>query len=140
MLENYYKYDVKGMLSDLEKNRATLRNLERQYAALDGARALDYSVERVTSTPKADGLEKVAIRRVNLRRKIDRYRRDIELVDKCINALPEEEKIVISEFFLKNQGKAAAVVTLCDRLALEQSAVYSLRRKALKDFEQLIFG
>ena len=140
MLEQYYIYDTKNLLKDLEKSRRTLRNLERQYADLDGARAMDYSNERVSASPTKDRLELIAIQRANLKLKIDRYRRDIELVDKCIDALPEDEQMALSEFFIKDKTKQSAVVTLCDKLALEQSAVYSLRRKALKDFERLLFG
>ena len=140
MLEQYYIYDTKNLLKDLEKSRRTLRNLERQYADLDGARAMDYSNERVSSSPTTDRLESIAIQRANLRLKIDRYRRDIALVDECIGALPEDEQMALSEFFIKDKSKQSAVITLCDKLALEQSAVYSLRRKALKDFERLLFG
>ena len=140
MLENYYKYDTKGLLSDLESSRRTLKRLEAQYLDLDGARAMDYSTERVNASSPKDSLEQIAIQRTDLRIKIERYRRDIDLVDTCINALPEDEQIALSEFFFKKKSKQAAVVSLCDKLALEQSAVYSLRRKALKDFERLLFG
>lgn len=140
MIEKYYSYDTKGLLLELEDSRRTLRNLEVQYMELDGARALDYSTERVQTSSPVNGLEKVAIQRTDLRAKIDRYRRDIELVDKCIRALPEDEQIVISEFFFKKKSKQAAVIALCDRLALEKTAVYSLRQKALRDFERLLFG
>ncbi|MBR5316020.1 MAG: hypothetical protein IKU44_04435 [Firmicutes bacterium] len=86
-------------------------------------------------------MELIAIQRANLKLKINRYKRDIELVDKCINALPEDEQIALNEFFIRNpESKQSAVVKLCDKLALEQSAVYSLRRKALRDFERLLFG
>ncbi len=140
MLENYYNYDTKGLLLDLESSRDTLRRLERQYADMDGARAMDYSTERVCASNPTGSLEKIAIQRTDLRMKIERYRRDIALVDACINALPKDEQTVIAEFFFKDKSKQAAVVSLCDKLALEQSAVYSLRRKALSDFERLLFG
>ena len=141
MLEQYYIYDTEKLLKNLNNARRTLRNLERQYADLDGARAMDYSNEKVCSSPSKDRMELIAIRRANLKLKIDRYKRDIELVDKCINALPNDEQIALNEFFVKNpESKQSAVVKLCDKLALEQSAVYSLRRKALRDFERLLFG
>lgn len=140
MIERYYSYDTKDLLYELEDSRRTLKQLEQQYIELDGARAMDYSVERVRSSSPVDGLERIAIQRADLKAKIDRYRRDIELVDKCIAALPEDEQIVLAEFFLKKKTKQAAVISLCDRLALEQSAIYSLRRKALRDFERLLFG
>lgn len=140
MIEKYYNYDTKSLLSDLESSRRTLKRLESQYADMDGSRAIDYSTEKVSSSSPKDSLEKIAIQRTDLKTKIERYRRDLELIDACFNALPEEEQIVLSEFFFKKKSKQAAVVTLCDKLALEQSAVYSLRRKALKNFERLLFG
>lgn len=136
LIQKYCRYDTAGLLRGLEDAKTTLKNLESQYKELDGVGSMDYSKDKVTGSVNTDMLENTAIRRADLRSKIDGYRHDIKIVEGSIDKLSDDEKTAIKALFFEHKS----VNQVCRILALEQSAVYNLRRRALKHLEQLIFG
>lgn len=140
MIERYYRYETAKLLQEYNTNRETLKSLKEQYGALDGTTAIDYSLEKVDSTPAADGLENIALRRVDLKKKISEYEHDLDLIDDCLDKLDDREKDTLREFYLADQSKTDAMLNIAELYSIERTAVYDLRRRALKHFETLLFG
>ena len=140
MIERYYRYETAKLLQEYNTNRETLKSLKEQYKALDGATAIDYSLEKVDSTPASDGLENIALRRVDLQKKIREYEHDLDLIDECLDKLGDREKDTLREFYLADQSKTDAMLNIAELYGIERTAVYDLRRRALKRFEILLFG
>ena len=140
MIERYYRYETARLLQEYNSNRDTLKSLREQYEALDGTTAIDYSLEKVASTPAADGLENVALRRVDLKKKISEYEHDLNLIDDCLDKLTVQERDTLREFYMTSQCKTDAMLNISELYDIERTAVYDLRRRALKHFETLLFG
>lgn len=140
MIERYYRYETAKLLQEYNTNRDTLKSLKEQYKDLDGATAIDYSLEKVDSTPASNGLENIALRRIDLKKKISEYEHDLDLIDECLNKLEDREKDTLREFYLAPQSKTDAMLNIAELYGIERTAVYDLRRRALKRFETLLFG
>lgn len=140
MIERYYRYETEKLLQEYNSNKDTLKSLREQYKALDGTTAINYSMEKVDSTLAADGLENIALRRVDLKKKIGEYEHDLNLIDECLDKLTDQEKDTLREFCLVPQSKTDAMLNIAELYSIERTAVYDLRRRALKHFETLLFG
>ena len=140
MIERYYRYETAKLLQEYNHNKDTLKSLREQYKALDGTTAIDYSLEKVGGTPAADGLENIALRRVDLKKKIGEYEHDLKLIDECLEKLTERERDTLKEFYMVSQSKTDASLNISELYGIEHTAVYNLRRRALNRFETLLFG
>lgn len=140
MIERYYRYETAKLLQEYNSNRDTLQSLIEQYEVLDGTTAIDYSLEKVTNTPGADGLENVALRRVDLKKKISEYEHDLNLINDCLDKLTVQERDTLREFYMIDQCKTDAMLNISELYDIERTAVYDLRRRSLKHFETLLFG
>ena len=60
------------------------------------------------------------------------------VVDRALEVLDDEERLVLDRFYI-HRAKGA-VAELCDRLNLEKSAVYDRRDKALRHFTLALYG
>lgn len=142
MIEKYINFETEKMLKDYNYNLSALKSLQEQYRALDGESGIDYSKERVQGSCGGGGVEKIALERVRLRDKIDDYKRDLNRIDYCLNMLPPDEKACLKALFIDKNGHSTGYIvdSLSNRLHMEKTAIYGLRRQALQHFEHYIFG
>ena len=73
----------------------------------------------------------------------ERYRRALEYMSwfrPAWDALTEDERFVLSEFFTTDRTKLAAVIRINERLHLEKSQIYYKKEKALEHLVLLLYG
>lgn len=139
MIEKYHKFDIEKLLKDMPMHRAEIVSLQEQLKNLDGVGGMDNG-ERVGGTKPVDGVEQLVIRRMFLELQIENLKKDVDLIDRLFLVLAPDEQAAIEEFFWKYQSKAAAVVNLSERLHIEQSSIYELRKNAINHMAMLICG
>lgn len=139
MIEKYQTFEIERLLKDMPMHRATLESLREQLENLDGVGGMD-SGERVGGTKPVDSVEQLVIRRMMLELKIENLQRDVDLIDRLFRVLPEDEQAAIEEFFWNQNNDKSARIKLMERLHLEQSAVYDIRRRAIARMKQMICG
>ena len=59
-------------------------------------------------------------------------------VESALSALGEEEQMLLDKMYIHR--KSGNLSILCERLSLEKTAVYYHRDKALRQFQQAMFG
>lgn len=67
-------------------------------------------------------------------RGLGRLRRQLELVEECLEQLSLEEQMVLEHFYLEPGGEVAQ---LCDSLQVEKSSVYRRKYRALQKIAAL---
>lgn len=68
----------------------------------------------------------------------DDTRRWIEVVDKALQALSDDERLILDRFYIERNEES--VGQLCDELCLERSRVYQLKDKAIRHFTLVLYG
>jgi len=73
----------------------------------------------------------------------ERYRRALEYMEwfcPAWDALSDEERFILTEFFTTEGSKTEAVGRISERLYLEKSQIYYKKDKALLHFSLLLYG
>lgn len=73
----------------------------------------------------------------------ERYRQAVEFMDwfkPAWDSLNEEEQLLLSEFYLKEQSKTYASIRLADKLNYEERQIRRLRDKAVEKLTLFLFG
>lgn len=68
--------------------------------------------------------------------------KQIQIVEAALEQLPEAERLVLTEYYVKNKDKTKLYieVKLCEMLYLGRSRVQELRVNALKEMARLLNG
>lgn len=140
-----WKREAIDKLKNYEAHREALENipleLERLGVAYTGIRAA-----KGDGTPRAgssissreDSMLSNIIHRDELKRRLKQARLWVAQVDKAMSVLDDEERLVLDRFY--SHRRKGGVGELCERLNLEQSAVYDRRDKALRHFTIALYG
>lgn len=83
----------------------------------------------------ADNIDK----RNELAHRLDVINRRIRIIDSGLEALSERERTVITSMYIERRS-SSAVTELCEKLHLEKTAVYGIRKTALAKFTAVEFG
>lgn len=134
MIAKYISFDITKFLRDYYYFKGIIEDLQSKYDSLDGLKAIDISKEKVQSKPTEFEVEKIAIQRVELSRRIADYRDHIATAESAILRLTEEEQKVVDCFF-----NPRTRVTYME-LGLSRSAAYGIRKEALSQLAFLIIG
>jgi DNA repair exonuclease SbcCD ATPase subunit len=143
MLDRYIIIDIEQMISDYDDNKVTLESITEQYNELceKDIGSIDYSKDRVQSSPVEDAMATAMARKEDLQEKINGYTRYFILFDPAWERLTDKERYILKEFSLyPKREKQKAVDHICDRYGVEVAQVYNLKRDALNRFKRLMFG
>ena len=143
MIEKYLFYDTEQMIADYDDNCETLQSLTEQYAELceKDIGSIDYSKDRVQTSPTNDSMINDLIRKTTLERDMKTYENDLARYDMAWERLTEKEQYILKEFSLyQRREKQKAIDNICDKYNVEVSWVYEMRKNALKRFKMLMFG
>ena len=145
MLEKYIDWDRTAieLLRHHEETAVALANLRDEYASItDGLGAVDYGRDRVAATKDADDAAvNRYIQKAAIEERIRALLQEERQYGRAWNALTEEERRILTEFFQRGRRPAQeAVNTLCEVYGFERTKVYELRRAALRRFKRLLVG
>lgn len=141
MLDRYIIIDVEQMIADYEDNKVTLESITEQYKELceKDIGSIDYSKDRVQTTPTNDGMINIVVRKEDLQEKINSYNRYFQIYDPAWERLTAKEKFVLTEF-AQHKRKQDAVDSICEKYGIEYTWAYNLKKEALARFKRLMFG
>ena len=131
-LKNYEAH--KQALESLPKE---IRRLESAYAGIRSAAAGGTPVSGGGNT-REDAMLSNIVHRDELKRRLKEAKLWVSMVDKALAVLTDEERLVLDRFYI-HRAKGN-VGELCERLNLEQSAVYDRRDRALRHFTLALYG
>lgn len=118
---------IPGEISRLEESMRWLRS-----AASDGTPA------HGGGSGREDMYLSNIVRREELARSLELAQKWIEFVDKGLNFLAEDDRLILDRFYI-NPAKGN-VERLCSELGCEQATVYRRREKALRSFTMALYG
>lgn len=73
----------------------------------------------------------------------ERYRRALEYMEwfaPAWDALTEDERFILTEYFLRDDYKTSAIASICERFSVERSAAYKKKDAALTRLTLLLYG
>lgn len=140
-----WKAEAIEKLQGYEAQRAAVdripRELERLEASYTGIRSA--KLDRMPRSGSSASRREEAMvdnitRRDDLKRQLKEARLWVEIVDRGLSILDEEERMVLELLFIrKAKGN---IDRLCERLFVEKSAVYHKRDKTLRRFTMALYG
>ena len=145
MLGRYIDWDrtTIELLRHHEEDAIALANLREEYAALtDGLGAVDYSRDRVSaSSVSDDSVVNQYIHKAVIEERIKTLSQETRRYDRAWQALDEEERRILAEFFQRGRRRSQeAVDELCGIYGFERTKIYEMRRETIRKFKRLLFG
>lgn len=126
---------VERELRALPALKARLASLEAEMAAVPAVRAA--GVPQVRHEPRAgDPVAKVAEERERLRQQADELRLRIRQVELALEALPQEQRMVIEGYYI--QGKPRVEIEA--ELSISTKTFWRLRSRGLEVVAYVLFG
>lgn len=140
-----WKYRVKDKLRDytaqlnaVETLPDELRRLESEYISIRAANTDATPVQGGGTTQEDRALSNI-VRRYEVAALLERAQLAVKFVDRAMEQLDDEERLVIDKMFIHRQR--GAVTRLCDELHLEdERSVYKRLDKALKRLTIAMYG
>lgn len=139
-----WKYEAIDKLKNYEAHREAMENIPKEIKRLESAYAGIRSAT-TDSTPvsgggstREDAMLSNIVHRDELKRRLKEARLWVAQVDGALAVMDEEERLVLDKFYI-HRAKGN-VGELCERLNVEQSAVYYRRDKALRHFTIALYG
>ena len=139
-----WKQEAMDKLTQYEARRRSLEAIPEEIRRLE----LDYTALRATSADaipahgngsrREDAMLSNIVRREELARQLESARLWVALADEGLDALDEEERLVLDRFFIhRHKGAAERLMEELDR---EKAQVYRRRDKALRHFTLALYG
>lgn len=122
MIEKYITFNASQYLKDYYRYKEIITQLEAEYNALDGVSAITINQDKVQTSPKGDSLEKIAIQRIGLSKKIEDYRQHIKTCEIALELLDPEERDAIEAFYKHADADIPS----------SRATIYRLRKQALE--------
>lgn len=132
-------------LRDLEDRKTAVENIKEQIKALE-QRFTAIRSATTDGTPVQGGnenkREEMLIHNIStreeLKNNLDIITREIEVTEKALDTLTEEEKLILRRFFILRQK--GYVERLCDELYVSKTRLYQKKETALKKFTLACYG
>lgn len=145
MLEKYINWDDVAIkaLRHHDESIIALENLRQEYASItDSLGAVDYSKDRVSGTVDSDGgMVDRLLHKSSVEERIRQLVQDEQQYKRAWDALTEDERRVLSEFFQRGRRRSQeAVDTLCNLYGYERTKIWDMRREAVGRFKRLLVG
>lgn len=115
-----------------------IETLELNFTAIRAAAADETAVKGGGGNKGENALINNIAMREELKRNLDIAKKEVEITEKGLSELTEEQQTVLIRFFVcRSRGH---VETLCEELCLEKSSVYKIKDEALKKFTMVCYG
>lgn len=132
-------------LRDLEDRKTAVENiteqikaLEQRFTAIRSATTDGTPVQGGNENKREEMLIRNIAEREELKNNLDIITREIEVTEKALNTLTEEEKLILRRFFILRQK--GYVERLCDELYVSKTRLYQKKEAALKKFTLVCYG
>lgn len=129
--------DHSARLVALETIPEQIEALELQYGAIRSATTDSEPVSGGTNR-REDMLVDNILKRETLRSNLEVARREIEVTNKALAALSDDERRILELFYINRQN--GYIDRLCGELCVERSRVYTLKDEALRKFCLAVCG
>ena len=139
-----WKREAADKLRNYEAHKRALESLpkeiERLKSAYTGIRSATTDGTAVSGggSTREDVMLSNIVHRDELKRRLKEARLWVSMVDKALEVLSDEERLVLDKFYI-HQSKGN-VGELCRLLNVEQSTVYRKRDNALRRFTIALYG
>ena len=130
--------DYNARKQSLDSITEQIHTLESDIVAIRAARTDGIPIQGGNGNRREEMLINNIAMREELQNNYEIAEREIEITEKGLNALTEEQKRVLYKFFIaRSPGHVEA---LCDELCMEKSRVYAIKDIALKKFAVACYG
>ena len=140
---NWKKEAIEKLL-EYGVRRQALENIPEEIRRLE----LDYRTMRSTvsnsipahgdGSPREDAMLTNIVRREELSRQLESARIWVDMTDRALAALDEEDRQVLGGFYIHR--RKGAVERLCEELDREPAQIYRRRDRALRHFTLALYG
>lgn len=143
----YYKYNNDGKLIGFDSRRfirdhdnhlKSLESLKAQVNELSAIKGIDTTREKVTSTPKQDGLENVALLKINLEDRIKIITSYIKTYHMAMSGLPPEQSRLLQIMYSGHYPHP--LNSAVKEFHISRSTVFRELKKARDNFTQIATG
>ena len=114
-----------------------IQTLELSFGAIQAARTDGDPVSGGTNR-REDALLANIAERDRLRQNLEVTRREVEQLERALNMLGEDERLIIDRFYIDRPRDH--VERLCEELHLEKSQVYEMKNRALISLARALYG
>lgn len=139
-----WKVSAIEKLKQYEAKRQALEIIPMQIAEIESTMTSIRSGANIVpvsggkSTGKENMLLSCIVQKEELQRNLDRVKLWIEFMEKGLNILDQDERLVLDRFFI--HPAKGNIDRLCGELFIEQSQVYKRRDRALRKFTIALYG
>ena len=136
---NLTAFDAVGFLEDYSFNKAMVQSLEERIQDIrDYSMSVRYDGDRVQTSGISDPTAELATLSVNLEEKKLWYEFWLQQCDKSLALLQEDDRFLLKVFYIDKAD--SPVYVAMDKLGMEKSNVYRLRKAAIQKFSDLMVG
>lgn len=115
-----------------------IKSLELNFTAIRAVRTDGESIRGGAGNKREEALVNNIAMRDELKRNLEIVRREVEITEKGLSGLTEEQQKILYRFYIsRSHGHIEA---LCEELCVEKSRVYTLKDEALKKFTMSCYG
>lgn len=115
-----------------------LETLEMSFSAIRAATVDAVPIHGGEGNKREEALIDNIVKREELKRNLEITRKEIEITEKGLACLNEEQQKILEMFYIDRPR--GHVERLCEELFLEKSRVYALKDEALKKFTVSCYG
>jgi hypothetical protein len=136
-MDKYWKFDIERFLEDSKKWGRERRELEREYEALLGLKAISQDTP-VQTSEVSDPTMSTSAQREIVKAKLDRLDEKTNLLEKTYLLLSKMEQDCIDTFFFSKGLLGARVDEFTFRWDCQRRTAYNVRRQALEKMREYI--
>lgn len=130
--------DYEDRKTAVENITEQIKALEQRFTAIRSATTDGTPVQGGNENKREEMLIRNIAEREELKNNLDIITREIEVTEKALNTLTEEEKLILRRFFILRQK--GYVERLCDELFVSKTGLYLKKEAALKKFTLACYG
>jgi hypothetical protein len=144
VFEVNWKYEAIDKLRDYEAKKQALESIPKEIECLEmafeGIRSstTDGTPVKGGGGSREDMMLNNIVKRDELKRALEQAQVWVDMVDKGLSMLSEEERTVLDRFFIHH--RKGNVNRLCEELFIEQSTAYRWKDQALRKFTISLYG
>ena len=130
--------DYENRLAAVDSLTEQIKALEDKYTAIRSATLDSTPVQGGTDNKREEMLIHNISTRQELKNNLEFIKREIEITEKGLAALTEDEKRILTRFYI-NRSKGY-IDRLCDELFISKTELYRQKDDALKRFTMVCYG
>lgn len=130
--------DYEDRKTAVENITEQIKALEQRFTAIRSATTDGTPVQGGNENKREEMLIRNIAEREELKNNLDIITREIEVTEKALDTLTDEEKLILRRFFILRQK--GYVERLCDELFVSKTRLYQKKETALKKFTLACYG